>query len=425
MLGTGGYPLRSRPHTGVLAKVKNISFGTEIGHLQCVFFFARLVSLIHGGVPMHRLFLIGTLVVSLCCAPRSAPAAVEYNIVPLDPLPGGESLAFGLNDMGQVVGDSRKDRFGNVGTSRPVVWDYSGVPHELWSDQSVGGSLADINNAGEIVGRYGIGSGIPLPGPGVPYGRAFYWNSTTGLQDIGLEPVGNSESVAINDSGQVVGTSERLETVNIDGTPTPLYVPHAFIWDANTGIQELGGLGGNFTFATGINNNGQVIGYGDLATGQECAFVWDAVNGIRELPTLHGGGTRAVAINNAGQVLIAESQFGSYIWDANTGFTLDPVGGFAFNDLNQIVGGTVGDPSIWDPVYGKRQLADVIFPGTGWRLDIPLTINNAGEIVGYGTINGGAPGILANAGPRANLNPTWINRVAAIYSLDGAATAPI
>ncbi len=132
-------------------------------------------------------------------------AAPQYSIVPLEPLPGGvDSLGLGLNGVGQAVGDSLLNRSGNAGQSRPVVWDYNGASHELWNDPGVGGSLADINNAGEIVGRYGTGSFIPVPTGGVPYGRAFYWSATTGSVDIGFEPAANSEAVAINESGHLV-----------------------------------------------------------------------------------------------------------------------------------------------------------------------------------------------------------------------------
>ncbi len=224
----------------------------------------------------------------------SAPLfAAQYNITTLDILPGGlDSLAFGLNNVGQVVGDSRLDRTGNVGQSRPVVWDYSGVPNELWSDQTVGASLAGINNVGQIVGRYGTGSGIPTPGPGVPYGRGFVWDATNGMRDLGLSPVGNSEAAAINDAGQVAGTSEILETIIIDGVPNTSFVPHAFIWDETNGIRDIGNLGGYGAFANAINQHAQAVGYSDTQDGHERGFIWDDVHGMQEIPTLAGGDTR-------------------------------------------------------------------------------------------------------------------------------------
>ena len=45
-----------------------------------------------------------------------AHAAPQYSVTALNKLPGTiDSLAFGLNDEGQVVGDSRIDRSGHIG----------------------------------------------------------------------------------------------------------------------------------------------------------------------------------------------------------------------------------------------------------------------------------------------------------------------
>ncbi|MEX2168000.1 MAG: hypothetical protein WD851_01705 [Pirellulales bacterium] len=279
-----------------------------------------------------------------------AANSVRYNIVALDVLPGGlDSLAFGLNDVGQVVGASRLNRSGNVGQSRPVMWDYSGQPTELWNDQRVGANLLDINNAGEIVGHYGSGSTIPLPGPGVPFGRAFYWSEATGRVDIGFEPVGDSQAVAINELGQVVGTSERLEYIEIEpGNFQYQYIAHPFIWDKENGIRDLGTLGGYGGFATAINNLGQVVGYADLPSGYERAFVWDEVGGMRELPTVANGSTRAAAINDLSHVLGREDGIGPLIWDEFDAIQTIPVGGYALNDIGQVVGGAVGGLATWD-----------------------------------------------------------------------------
>jgi probable HAF family extracellular repeat protein len=118
----------------------------------------------------------------------------------------------------------------------------------LWIDPLIGGSALDINNHGIVVGRYGSGSGIPLPGPGVPFGRGFVWDSTNGRRDLGLEPVGNTQAVAINNLGQVVGTSEVLTTVELEGNQVQLFIPRAFLWDETNGIQDIGTLGGMFSF---------------------------------------------------------------------------------------------------------------------------------------------------------------------------------
>jgi probable HAF family extracellular repeat protein len=349
---------------------------------------------------LHRR-LLSLLMLTAVLSPASV-SAVQYTVQSLDVLPGGlDSLAFGLNDVGQVVGDSRLDRTGNVGQSRPVVWDYSGAPHELWSDQTVGASLAAINNAGQIVGRYGTGSGVPTPGPGVPYGRAFVWDAMNGMRDLGLAPLGNSEVSATNDAGQVVGTSEILETIIIDGVPNTSFVPHAFIWDETNGIRDLGNLGGFGGFANAINEYGQVVGYGDTQDGHERAFVWDEIGGMQEIPTLAGGDTRARAISKNGVVAGFESSAGGFIWSSASGIEPTPGLGnpYGINDQGQVVG---GGALIWDAVNGTRNLANLIPPNSGWELDFAFAINDAGDIVGYGQLNGQIRGFLLTPVPEPN-----------------------
>ena len=279
-----------------------------------------------------------------------------------------------------------------------MVWDYSVAPHELWSDQTVGASLAGINNAGQIVGRYGSGSGIPTPGPGVPFGRGFVWDSTNGRRDLGLSPVGNSEAAAINNSGQVLGTSEILETIIINGIPNSTFVPHAFIWDETNGIRDIGNLGGFGAFANAINQPGQAVGYGDAQDGHERAFIWDEAHGMQEIPTLAGGDTRARAINNNGLVAGFEFGAGGFIWSETSGIQPTPGLGnpYGINDHGQVVG---GGGLIWDSANGTRNLADLIPPNSGWELDFAFAINNAGDIVGYGELNGQTRGFLMTLVP--------------------------
>lgn len=356
---------------------------------------------------MSKLFTLCLVVIAaILMGSGPAEAAPRYNITALDKLPGTlDSLAFGLNDVGQVVGDSRFDRSGHIGQSRPVTWDASSgpsdfiIPVELWADSQVGGSAADINNHGVVVGRYGSGAGILLPTPRVPCGRGFVWDSVNGRRDLGLEPLGNSQAVAINDAGQVVGTSEVLTTVDIEGEPQNLFIPRAFIWDGTIGIRDLGDLGGFGAFANDINSLGQVVGYADNAAGGERAFIWDSVNGIQELPTLSGASSRATAINDAGLVVGGEFGFGGFLWDATNGIRTIPIGGNDINNFGQVVGGPVGDVAIWDEMNGVQRLIELIPNNTGWQLETALAINDAGEIVGFGQLNGEVRGFLLTPVP--------------------------
>lgn len=372
------------------------------------------------GRPILRCWSICATIVAICMAATGlARADVPYNITALNVLPGSiDGLAFGLNNVGQVVGDSRLDRTGNVGRSRPVVWDYGGAPHELWSDQTVGGNLLGINNSGEIVGRYGSGSGIPLPGPGVPYGRAFYFSTATGRIDIGLAPTGNSKAAAINAAGQVAGTSETLDTVIINGTPMQQYIPHAFVWDKTNGIRAIGDLNGGDSFANAVNSYGQVVGYGDLANGHWGAFVWDATNGIRDLPTTPGQSSQAYAINDRGQVLGVDFGIGGVLWDLATGTETAVPNGDALNNLGQVVGSAYGGGAfLWYETGGTRLLSSLIPAGTGWQLDYAFAINDAGDIAGYGLLNGQIRGFLMTPVPEPASWLLFASAAAALISL--------
>lgn len=333
----------------------------------------------------------------ICSLTLTASAAPLYNIRALDVLSGGlDSVAVGLNELGQVVGDSRVDRSGHIGQSRPVMWDESGVPVDLWlGELLVGGVAMDINSSGALVGRYGNGSGIPVPGPGVPYGRAFVLDSVNGRRDLALAPVGNSQAVAINDPGQVVGTSE-VPTI-IGGSS--FFAPRAFIWDQTNGIRDLGTLGGNFAFANDINSSGQVVGYSEIAGGFERAYIWDEANGMQELPTIAGGGTRATAINDIGLVVGGEFGLGGFLWDAVNGIRTIPIGGYDINNLGQVVGGPTGEPAIWDQTNGVQQLGDLIPNNLGWQLEFAFAINDSGEIAGYGLFSGEVRGFLMTPVP--------------------------
>lgn len=95
---------------------------------------------------------------------------------------------------------------------------------------------------------------------------------------------------AINASGQVTGS------YSFDGSTT-----HAAL-SSGSQLTDLGTLGGDFSEAVAINASGQVVGDSMLSNGLTHATLWSDGQ-IIDLGTLPGGATSyATGINDAGQI---------------------------------------------------------------------------------------------------------------------------
>lgn len=347
----------------------------------------------------------------------SLRAAPTYTITFLDtlPVPSGadpsirDSFAYAINEQGIVVGESTLDRTGNIGQTRPALWNGSSEAVELWDDETFGGKGLGINSAGFVVGRYGSGSGVPLPGPGIPDGGAFIWNpATRQFMDLGDFGGARAEATGINEGGQVSGSAEALETFIIDGMPVLLPVPRAFIWDEVNGMRDLGTLEGNGegSRGTAINNDGKVVGWSLMSDGTERAFIWDEANGMQALAS---ESSRALAINDHGEVV------GRLLGD---GVTIPPRS-FIWDELSlQLLPSEMGQPSginnnrevidllgnIWDEMNGMRRVVDLLPPLGNWEISSLSAINDKGQIAGtaFNTVDGRFRGILLTRIPEPN-----------------------
>src|SRR5512135_2618138 len=101
------------------------------------------------------------------------------------------------------------------------------------------------------------------------------------MTDLGtLGGAVGSWASGINDCGQVIGQSY-----------TAAGELHAFLYSAGA-MTDLGTLGGTASYATAINNRGQIIGHSPTITGATHAFLYSA-GAMTDLGTL--GGTASYA----------------------------------------------------------------------------------------------------------------------------------
>lgn len=171
--------------------------------------------------------------------------------------------------------------------------------------------------------------------------------STYSVTDLGTLGGYYSYASDLNQAGQVVGSTGTTDGFN-----------RAFLWENGTMI-DLGSLGGGYSWATAVNDLGQVVGGAFLPDSTYHAFLVNPQGGVWfqdsdldgrndfmiDLGTLNGTtDSEAADINNAGQV-VGNSGDRGFLWDADTGMTdLGTPLGFTYisasgiNEAGQVTG---------------------------------------------------------------------------------------
>jgi probable HAF family extracellular repeat protein len=314
--------------------------------------------------PLGGVLLVLTLV--------SAPAAASplFQVVDLGASGGAEARATALSSNGLAAG------WGTNAGGDMLAFSYDGAIVELLPQP--GAQAYGINSSGAIAGTVHGANGA----------EATVW---TNGQAQGLGTLGGSSShaKAINDQGQVVGSASRA-----DGSAA------AFLYQGGS-ITELAGrqswVGSS---ALAINDYGQVTGTAQLSGGLFRAAIWGADGGATQLGTLGGRSSYGKAINASGQVAgtstIAGEWMRAFLYDGTAMRDLGTLGGVhsGANGIDRfgfVVGYSLlanGESAAF--VYADGVMYDLnsfIGPG-GWRLIEALAINDAGQIVGTGRLNG-------------------------------------
>jgi probable HAF family extracellular repeat protein len=290
---------------------------------------------------------------------KAQTSFLSYHLYDLGVLGSRQSIAYGINNKGEVVG------FATISDGREQAFLYSGGTIQLLSPFAAGYSGAfDINSSGIIVGY----AQMTVP-DGILGNRAIEYTVDQAAYLGAGRPSG---SYSINSQGQVVGYDQ-------DG--------HAFLF-LNGTRQILNGLR-NFSDAIDINNQGQIAGYDFDSIATRHAFLYSS--GVTaDLGTLFGGYSQAYSLNDSAQV-VGDSDGHGFLYKNGVMTDLGPGLAKAINNEGVIVGETANHTAAILSGGHLTDLNTLIDQELRWTLKQANGINDQGEIVGWGYDPSGNP----------------------------------
>ncbi len=234
---------------------------------------------------------------------------------------GNSSFGLAINKFGHVAGWS--DEAIQISTNRfqivpkAILWEGGLNPIFLndltnKSTGSTGTTSAVINeseglalnDSNQVAGwSYTLDSGLPVIHACVMY------NAVKAATDLGTlagsnNPAATSEATGINNAGDVCGFS-----TSSNGTFEHAFLAQVSVPNSMQDLGVLAGESGRTSFAEGINNSGTVVGYADInSNSQFVAMVWTVGAGMQDLNTLATGAgnwvmEEATAVNDSGQIV--------------------------------------------------------------------------------------------------------------------------
>jgi probable HAF family extracellular repeat protein len=258
----------------------------------------------------------------------------------------------------------------------------NGLPYPFLSQN---GQLAPIGNTTGVVlvaNKNGLAAGRITSADGLRIELGiFSGNNTIPLGGFGG---GYVEINGINENGQVVGYGVF-----------PNYNEHAFV-ATTAGLVDLGTLGGRFSRAVGINNAGAIVASASNAKGQtRCALSYGG--GLTDIGSLSATGSCVPTAINSSGMIVGMSNNGqathAFLYDGRQFYDLGTLGGntstaTAINDLGQVVGNASianGDNRAF--LYSAGSMLNLGMPAGAAGNSYARAINNKGQVIGYYTLN--------------------------------------
>ncbi len=343
--------------------------------------------------------LLETLIVAVTVALASAAASVAAPYTPpaytLQVLPGGASA---ISNTGWIAGTIIDAQ----GVGHPYRWRAGKT--EMLRDWGRGSSALAVNDNGEVVGTARPPVDMPVfwqYSPAVLFG--------TGTPEIlGIVSGGDGNANAINNQRQIVGTGYHDNLLF-----------EAFLWE-NGAIRPLPRVPdvGGISQALAINNSGHVVGWNQplVSTADEgpTAVLWR--DGSARALTTHGVVTsQALDLNDAG---LAVGWIGSptghfqepmtkvpVSWDTSRSAATVPLApgvqgtATAVNSAGLIVGNSASGFALLFAAGGAYRLQNLLVNAPGWTITRAQDINDAGQILVWGSRNGVGGSLLLTPVP--------------------------
>lgn len=308
------------------------------------------------------------LLLPLClCLP--AAAAPRYTVTDLGPATYLDHVS--INNRGQIVGRDSQAAMLRAGGKAVSLGTLPGYPRTFASA---------INDRGQIAGRVDNTTDGAIM---VFDYHAVLWDRGK-RHDLGApDGFAISEANGLNNNGEVVG--DATDSGHLPDMSFPEAVeahqPHAFLYSHGT-MTDLGkGV------AHGINDKGQIVG----GSGVE-AVLWQG--GQKQELGIKGD---AMAINNKGQIVAGYGFQHVVLWQNGASHELPLLPGSSQTEANSInangfivgrAGMTRGSLAmLWHD--GRVYDLNMLIPHKStWVLEDATGINDKGQIVGSGTLNG-------------------------------------